>query len=177
MKEGGGMKGQLLQLFPLEEDGKCWVAEITGEDKVYRLKRDFLAEESQGVWEIYDGWYQIHGQAPGVSPFQKEYVHVEEGRMLRHLNFPYVLHHLDEIKAMEPQRMERMRRQIYAVLDEIKEAAPYEPVEEGMEKQKEECDLCDEPEQLRGALYTIKKRKKTMIKELQEKFSNYQKEW
>ena len=171
------MKAQTLQLVPHEEDGKCWIAEITGEDEVYRLKRDFLPEESAHVWEVYDGWYQIHGQAPGVTPFIKEYVRVKNGRMLRHLNFSYMIQHLDEIKAMEPARMERMRKQIYEVLDEIKKAAPYEAVEEGMERQKEECDMCEEAEQLSAALRTIKKRKDNMIKELQDKFATMKTEW
>ncbi|UJF16080.1 hypothetical protein LZ578_02770 [Jeotgalibaca sp. MA1X17-3] len=171
------MKSQTLQLFPHEEDGKCWIAEITGEDEVYRLKRDFLPEESTHVWEIFDGWYQINGRAAGVSPFVKEYVKVKDGRMLRHLNFAYMIQQLEEIKAMEPERMVRMRKQIYAVLDEIKKEAPYEAVEEGMERQKEECDMCDEPEQLSAALRTIKKRKNNMIKELQEKFENMKLEW
>lgn len=170
------MKSQTLQLFPHEEDGKCWIAEITGEDKVYRLKRDFLPEESKNVWEVFDGWYQIHGQAPGVSPFIKEYVQVKDGRMLRHLNFSDMLQRLDEIKAMEPFRMERMRKQIYAVLDEIKQAAPYEAVEEGMERQKEECDMCDDPDELSAALHTIKKRKERMIKELQEQIRTLKRE-
>lgn len=169
------MKPQYLQLEPNPTDEKRWVAEITGEDKVYRVKRDFQPEEG-GVWEIYDGWYQIHGQAPGVTPFQKEYVHVKNGRMLRHLPFSYILQHLEEIKAAEPERMERMRKQIYLILDEIKAAVPYQPVEEAMERQREECDLCDEPEQLLGALATIKKRKAALIKEYEKAFENYQ-EW
>lgn len=170
------LKPQYLQLLPNEQDEKKWVAEITGEDKVYRVKRDFQPEED-GIWEVYDGWYQIHGQAPGVTPFNKEYVHVKDGRMLRHLPFRTVIQHLDEIKAAEPQRMARMRKQIYKMLDEIKTAAPYQPVEEAMERQKEECDMVDEPEQLLNALAILKKRKKIMIKEYQKAFENYKEEW
>ena len=51
-----------------------------------------------------------------------------------------------------------------------------QPVEEAMERQREECDLCDEPEQLLGALATIKKRKAALIKEYEKAFENYQ-EW
>lgn len=169
-------KPQILQLLPHPEDEKRWVAEITDEDETFRLKRDFQPDEPEGVYEIYDGWYQIHGQANAVSPFTKEYVHVKNGRMLRHLNFRYVLQHLDEIKAAEPERMNRMRKQIYHILDEIKDAAPYQPVEEEIARQKEECDMCDESDQLLGAITTLKKRKKAMIKDYQEAFENYQ-EW
>ena len=166
----------MLQLMPNQEDEKRWVAEITDEDETFKLKRDFQPDEPEGMWEIYDGWYQIHGQANGVSPFTKEYVHVKNGRMLRHLNFRYVLQHLDEIKAAQPERMDRMRQQIYKILDEIKEAAPYQPVEEDMERQREECDMCDEPDQLLSAITILKKRKKLIIKDYQEAFENYQ-EW
>lgn len=171
------MKAQRLFLMPSEQDEKRWVAEITGEDKVFRVKRDFQPEISEGQWDIYDGWYQIHGTANGVSPFTKEYVHVKEGRMLRHLPFSYVLGHLEEIKAAQPQRMERMRKQIYAILNEIKLAVPYEPVEEAIERQKEDCDMCDEPEQLLVALSTLLKRKEAMIKEYQKTFENWQQDW
>lgn len=171
-----GLKPQILHLLPNTTDEKRWVAEITGEDPTFKLKRDFQPDSPEGVWEIYDGWYQIHGQAAGVSPFNKEYVHVKDGRMLRHLNFRYVLAHLDEIKASEPERMERMRKQIYAMLDEIKREAPYQPVEEAMERQKEDCDMTDEPDQLLAAITILKKKKAAMIKEYQEVFANYQ-EW
>lgn len=171
------MKAQRLHLMPNVQDEKRWVAEITGEDPTYKLKRDFQPEETEGVWEIYDGWYQIHGTANGVSPFTKEYVHVKEGRMLRHLPFPYVLQHLDEIKAAEPARMERMRKQIYIILNEIKKAVPYEPIEEEIERQKEECDMCDDSEQLLGALSTLKKRRESMITEYKKKFENWNQEW
>ncbi len=97
--------------------------------------------------------------------------------MLRHLPFSYVLGHLEEIKAAQPQRMERMRKQIYAILNEIKLAVPYEPVEEAIERQKEDCDMCDEPEQLLGALSTLLKRKEAMIKEYQKTFENWQQDW
>lgn len=170
------MKPQILQLMPNTSDEKRWVAEITGEDPTFKLKRDFQPDDPEGVWEIYDGWYQIHGQAQGVSPFNKEYVHVKDGRMTRHLHFRVVLAHLEEIKAAEPIRMERMRKQIYKILNEIKQAAPYEPVEEAMERQKEECDLTDEPDQLLGAIAVLKKRKTSIIKDYQKTFENYQ-EW
>ena len=74
-------------------------------------------------------------------------------------------------------RMERMRKQIYAILNEIKLAVPYEPVEEAIERQKEDCDMCDEPEQLLGALSTLLKRKEAMIKEYQKTFENWQQDW
>ncbi|WP_373786295.1 hypothetical protein [Jeotgalibaca porci] len=170
------MKPQILHLMPNTTDEKRWVAEITGEDPTFKLKRDFQPDGPEGVWEIYDGWYQIHGQATGVSPFNKEYVHVKNGRMLRHLNFRYVLAHLEDIKAAEPERMERMRKQIYVMLDEIKREAPYQPVEEAMERQKEDCNMTDEPDQLLGAIAILKKRKNAMIKEYHKTFENYQ-EW
>ncbi|WP_373757665.1 hypothetical protein [Jeotgalibaca porci] len=92
------------------------------------------------------------------------------------MNFRYVLAHLEDIKAAEPERMERMRKQIYVMLDEIKREAPYQPVEEAMERQKEDCDMTDEPDQLLGAIAILKKRKDAMIKEYHKTFENYQ-EW
>lgn len=159
------MKPNVLQLLPIEEDGKCWIAEITGEDPVYRLKRTFLQEEGGSIWEIYDGWYQINGACPGVSPFIKEYVRVKDGRMHRNIPYPVVLGHIEEIKGMGPQRMERIRRQIYAILDEIKREVDYDPLEEGIERQKEDVDMADDPDQLQNALNTLKKRKKEYIKQ------------
>ena len=159
------MKPNILQLLPRSADEKRWVAEITGEDPTYHLKRSFVQEEGEGVWEIYDGWYQIHGECPGVTPFSKEYVLVKEGRMHRHIPYRVVLGHLEEIKAMGPQRMERMRRQIYAILDEIKREVDYEPLDEGIERQKEDVDMADDPDQLHNALNLLKKRKKEYIKQ------------
>lgn len=41
------MKAQRLFLMPSEQDEKRWVAEITGEDKVFRVKRDFQPKSAR----------------------------------------------------------------------------------------------------------------------------------
>lgn len=164
------IKPQMLQLQPNKTDDKCWVAEITGDDPTFRLKREFLLEDSAGWYAIYDGYYQIHGECPGVSPFTKEYCVVQDGHMRRYLNSREVMASLPQIIAAEPVRMGRLRHQILEVLDEIKTACPHEQVEEAIDRQKEDIDMVDTSEQLRAGLAQIKKQKEDIIKQLQQRY-------
>lgn len=171
------MRPQYLNLMANEEDGKRWVAEITGEDPTFKLKRDFQPEISSGVWEMYDGWYQIYGIVAGITPFQKEYVRVKDGKMTRRLSFRYVLEHLPEIKASEPERMERLKFQNKTLLDEIKEAVPDDMVSEEIERQKDEMDFMDSSEQLLEGLKALIKRKDGIIKEYKKVVENRPDDW
>lgn len=163
-----------LQLSPADSESKCWVAEITGADEVYILKRDFIPEEPEGGWILYDGWYQLNGAVPGVTEFKKEYIRIKDGKVRRNLPFRELVESLDEIKAGEGPRVERMRKEIIAILDEIKEAAYCEPVAEGIEKQKEDLDMADEPDQpdqIKNALYMLKKQKQSYIQQYRKMFN------
>lgn len=171
------MKPNYIQLQASSEDGKRWIAEITGDDEVFRVKRDFQPEMPGGIWEIYDGWYQIHGQVANVTPFQKEYVWVRNGQMERNLSFRDVMYHLDEIKAAEPQRLERIKQQIVAEFNDIHLAAPYEQVGEELERQKEDLDFIENSSQAIAGLATLRKRKNEMIKQYQKIYENWQDEW
>lgn len=177
-KRGGWtLEPQYLQLMPLGEEQKRWVAEITGKDETFILKRDFQPEKTPGVWEMYDGWYQIHGQAPGITPFQKEYVRIKDRKMTRRLDFRFVLSHVDEIIAAEPQRKERLKHQIITVLNEIKTEAPYELVAEEIERQKEDLDLVDTADQLLGGLKVLLKRKDSIVKQYNDALKDRKEEW
>lgn len=171
------MKPKYIQLQPSAADGKRWVAEITGDDEVFRLKRDFQPEQPNSVWEIYDGWYQIHGQVAGVTAFQKEYVHVKDGMMQRNLNFRTVVEHLDEIIAAEPLRLQRIKQQIITVLDDIRAQAPYEQVGEAIERQKEDLDFIETSSQAIAGLAMLLKRKQQMIDEYNKTFKNWNNDW
>ena len=160
-----------LNLMPANSESKCWVAEITGEDEVYKLKRDFIPADPSGTWVLYDGWYQLNGSMPGVTEFVKEYIRIIDGKVFRHLTFRDMLANLDVIKAGEGPRVERMRKEITAILDEIKEAAYCEQVVEGIEKQKEDLDMADEPDQIKSALYMLRKRKQQYINEYRKMFN------
>lgn len=171
------MKPQYLRLSPNIEDEKRWVAEITGKDETFIVKRDFQPEKATGMWEIYDGWYQIHGQAAGVTPFKKEYVRVKDGRMARGLGFRYVLEHIEEIIANEPERMDRLKQQIKTILDEIKIEAPYEQVAEAIDSQKEELDMVETSEQLLDGLKALLKRKEGIVKTYNDALKDQPFEW
>ena len=85
--------------------------------------------------------------------------------------FRELVESMDEIKAGEGPRVERMRKEIIAILDEIKEAAYCEPVVEGIEKQKEDLDMADEPDQIKNALYMLKKQKQSYIQQYRKMFN------
>ena len=56
-------------------------------------------------------------------------------------------------------------------MDEIKDAAYCEPVVEGIEKQKEDLDMADEPDQIKNALYMLKKQKQSYIQQYRKMFN------
>lgn len=162
---------QRLTLHP-NDDEKKWVAEITGEDPAFKLKRTFLPEIEPNTYEIYDGFYQIHGTCPGVTPFQKEYCVVENGHMQRRWHFGQVMQKLDTIKAMEPQRIQRVKQQLNTQLDAIKAALNDERVDEDIMYQKEQIDMMDEFDQLASAYSQLMKQKKDIIKRYEEQLAN-----
>ena len=166
-----------LPLMPIGEDEKRWMAEITGDDETFVLKRDFQPEIRPGVWEIYDGWYQIHGQFPGISPFEKEYVLVQNGQMTRHLDFRYMISALPQIKAYEEQRKERLAYQITKILDEIYEAVPYDGVSDAILSQKEDMSMVESSSELVKGLANILKQKDDIIKKYQTYYDQAEDLW
>lgn len=153
---------QKLTLFP-HEDEKKWVAEITGDDPTFKLKRTFLPEIAPNTYDIYDGYYQIHGIHPGITPFAKEYCVVEQGHMQRHLTLPQVLRQVEAIKAKEPERVERIKAQLIQQFDDIDAAVDHELVHEDLLFQKEQLDMMDDFDQLAQAYQQLLRQKKTMI--------------
>lgn len=116
------LKPQYLKL-EAHEDGKYWVAEIIGDDTVYRLQRAFIPEIEKGLYEIYDGYYQIHGLHPGITPFTKEYCIVQNGHMERRIPVQRFYQEIQAIKDLEGVRLPRVKQQIkdqfQSIIDEI----------------------------------------------------------
>lgn len=160
----------VLNLHPHTEESKCWVAEITGEDPVYKFKREFVQANPPGTWQLDDGWYQINGLVIGVADFSKEYVQIRGQQMRRHLTYHDITEDMEAIKENESHRVERMRKEITLILDEIKEAAYCEQVVEGIDLQKEDLDMCDEPDQIKQALFQLRKRKQEYIDKYRKMF-------
>lgn len=125
---------------------------------------------------MYDGWYQIHGQVEGITPFQKEYVRVLDGKMTRRLPLRYVVQHTPEILDMEDERKNRLKRQIGTVFNEIIKAAPYEQVREAIEMQRDDLDMVETSEQLLNGLKVLRQRKEGIIKQYRDAFSQWQDE-
>lgn len=125
---------------------------------------------------MYDGWYQIHGQVEGITPFQKEYVRVLDGKMTRRLPLRYVVQHTPEILDMEDERKNRLKRQIGTVFNEIIKAAPYEQVREAIEMQRDDLDMVETSEQLLNGLKVLRQRKEGIIKQYRNAFSQWQDE-
>ncbi|MFL2144172.1 hypothetical protein [Ruoffia sp. FAM 20857] len=171
------LKPQYLQLQPSAADEKRWVAEITGDDPTFILSREFQPEIEPGVWAMYDGWYQIHGQTPGITPFQKEYVRVLDGKMTRRLDFRFVKEHVPQIKAAEPERKERLKHQIISVFNEIKAEVPHELVDEAIMQQQEDLDMVETSQELLGGLKVLLKQKDRIIKSYKEAVENFREEW
>lgn len=167
------MKAFIIELHPSELDGKCWVAEITDEDKTFRLKREFQPEIKENTWELYDGWYQIHGQSPTSPSYEKEYAIVKNGQIIRNLNANFFIQHLDKIKSLEEKRLERIKYQINCELNEMKEKVPYDPFNEMIESQKDDLSFIENSSQAIAGLATIRKRKETIITQYQKMFENY----
>lgn len=153
---------QKLYLQP-HEDEKLWVAEITGPDPTFKLKRNFLPQIAPNEFAIYDGYYQLHGIHPGITPFTKEYCIVQDGKMQRGLRAGHMLEQLPAIQAMQPLRVERLRFQIRKLLDEIADEVQHERVAEDILYQKEELGLVEDIDQLYGALATLIRQKDRMI--------------
>lgn len=166
------MKVNYLKMMPHPEDGKSWLAELTDEDPTFRLKREFQPEIENGVWDIYDGFYQVHGQVANITPFHKEYVRVKDGKMQRRLDVRYMLGHLAEIKAFEDQRLDRIKHQIKLELEDIYKQAPYEAVLLSIEKQKDDLDMVENSSQALGGLAQLRKQKDYIIKQFQTTFEN-----
>lgn len=156
------MQSHYLELSP-HEDGKRWIAEITGPDEAFGLKREFQPEITPGVYQIFDGYYQIHGIFPGITPFQKEYVIVQDGQMTRRVSYQVIRQNIPAIVAYTPQRKERLIYQIKEQFKEIYEAAPYYFVQEELLQQEESLGMVDTSEALLQGLTTILKQKDQMI--------------
>ena len=149
-----------LPLMPIGEDEKRWMAEITGDDETFVLKRDFQPEIR-----------------PGISPFEKEYVLVQNGQMTRHLDFRYMISALPQIKAYEEQRKERLAYQITKILDEIYEAVPYDGVSDAILSQKEDMSMVETSSELVKGLANILKQKDDIIKKYQTYYDQAEDLW
>lgn len=154
---------QYLTLSP-GEDGKVWVAEIIGDDPVYRLKRIFLPEVEPGVFEIYDGYYQIHGIYPGISPFQKEYCKVINGHMERRIPVRYFYQEIEKIKSLDDQRLARLKYQINQHLQEIAQQLDHPWVSEEISYQLDQVDSLSDVEMANAGLSQLLQRKDSIIK-------------
>ena len=161
-------KPQILSLSP-HEDGKQWVAEITGDDPIYRLKRIFLPEFEPGFYQIFDGVYQIHGIYPGISPFVKEYCVVHEGKMERRIPVQAVYRMIPQLKKYEEDRIQRIKHQIQTVFEEIIQEVDHEIVREAVIFQLESLDDVNDSGQLMQGLGQLLKQKTAMIQEYQRK--------
>lgn len=159
---------QLLTLLP-HDDGKMWVAELIGPDETYRYQRLFLQEKEEGVFEIYDGIYQIHGRHPEVSPFNKEYCRVMHGHMERRLDPIQLNALLPEMLAGEHKRKERIKSMIWDQLQEIKQAVPHEQVAEAIDYQLDYLDDLEDSPALMKAYQQIARQMPMIIADYQRK--------
>lgn len=167
---------QYLTLSPMPDE-KMWVAEIAGDDPTFKLKRIFLPQIQPGVFEIYDGFYQVHGIYPDISPFNKEYCLVEDGHMQRHLQQWEVIQQLPKIKAAEPLRQERIKHQIKGILNEIYQKVKHELVFEDLMYQIDQLDSLENAEQLTGAFNQLIRQKDRMILQYKKALENYSEEY
>ncbi|MCR8968543.1 hypothetical protein [Facklamia sp. 7083-14-GEN3] len=155
-------KAQKLTLSP-NSDEKMWVAEIVGDDPVYRLKRVFLPEFEKGVYHIYDGVYQIHGIYPGISPFNKEYCIVRQGHMQRKIPLKKIYQLLPQIQLQESSRMSRLKHQINEKLDTIGRELDHELVWQDIYYQKDQLDSLEDSQQLTLTLGQLIKHEEKMV--------------
>lgn len=165
-------EAQYLTLSPMPDE-KMWVAEIAGDDPTFRLKRIFLPQINPGVFEIYDGFYQVHGIYPGISPFEKEYCLVENGHMQRRLQQWEVIQQLPKIKAAEPLRQDRIKHQIKQLLKEIYQVVKHELVYEDLLYQVDQLDSLENSDQLMEALGQLIRQKDRMIEHYKKAIENY----
>ena len=163
---------QPLLLSPHPEDEKVWVAELTGPHETYRLNREFLRPDESGIYNIYDGWYQMHGDFEGITPFTKEYVTVHDGQMTRGLQSHEMIHQLPAIEAYKDQRLQRLKQQIYEELDELYDLFPEEEVAEQILYQKDEAGMETDVSRLYEALAELIRRKPAIIQQYKKYFAD-----
>lgn len=159
----------VLFLLAHETDDKKWVAEITGEDPVYKLQRSFLRESTENEYVLYDGYYQIYGIHPGITPFDKEYCRVSQGQMTRYLTYQQVLQALPEIIARSHERVERYQKLIITGLDEMAQQLDHELITEEIQYQKEEVLFNQDEQELKQAYDFFNSQRPKMIKQYQER--------
>lgn len=145
------------------DDEKKWVAEIIGEDPQFKVRRYFLKEVSEGYYPIYDGVYQIYGKCDGITPFQKEYCIVQEGKMRRRLQFYEVMQYLPWIISETSHRVARLKHDIEQILDEILVELEADFLREEIFYQKEQLSFEEDEVTLRYALDKLNVEKETMI--------------
>lgn len=155
---------QYLDLMP-GEDGKVWVAEIAGDDAIYKLKRVFLPQIKEGVYEIFDGAYQIHGIHPGITPFNKEYCLVNHGHMERRVPFGSMIEILPYLKQYEPVRCQRIKFQITEQLQSIRNLLNHDLVTEDIHYMIDQLDDLEGSQELTQTLTQLIKRKPQMIED------------
>lgn len=161
------IKPQILTLYE-HEDGKKWVAELVGADPIYKLKRDFLPEIEPNTYELFDGFYQIHGIHPGITPFTKEYCRVINGQMTRYLSFREMLGWIPQMEALMLVRMANIKEQIIGQLDSVNAQFDHYLIQDEIMYQKEQVDLVDDAAQLNQILAQLIRQKPRMIKNFQE---------
>lgn len=159
---------QKLELLPHPQDQKQWIAEITGPDETYHVKREFLPLE-EDHYRIYDGWYQIHGTFPSAqTPFTKEYCYVQDGQMVRNRSYRQTLSELDQITVFESKRVERLKDYIKDHLDDIYQQVPHEMVQEALFEQKDQLSFINTSSELYQGLHQLLFQKERYIKRFQE---------
>ncbi|MGF3113843.1 hypothetical protein ACQV2R_00430 [Facklamia sp. P12937] len=155
-------KAQKLTLSP-NSDEKMWIAEIVGEDPVYRLKRVFLPEFEKGTYHLYDGIYQIHGIYPGISPFSKEYCIVKHGHMQRKIPLETIYQLLPQIESQESRRKKRLKHQIIEKLNVIGKKLEHELVWRDIDYQKDQLDSLENSQQLTLTLGQLIKQEEKIV--------------
>lgn len=145
------------------------MAELVGPDPTFKLQRDFLPEMSENHYELFDGFYQIHGTHPGITPFTKEYCRVENGEMTRYLSFRKMLAWIPQMQALEPVRYEQVKSQIVRIFDEMADELDHPWVRESIMYQKEDIDLAENSQELRRALNQLIRQRPSIIKQYKEK--------
>lgn len=149
------------------------MAELVGPDPTFKLKRDFLPETYANEYELFDGFYQIHGTHPGITPFTKEYCRVDNGQMTRYLSFREMLAWIPQMESLKPRRVQNIKGQIIRQLDEISGKFDNYLINDEIMYQKEQVDFVDDPDQLRQALSQLVRQKPKMIKNYEKQIELY----
>lgn len=155
------------------DDGKVWVAEIIDEDKSFGLKRIFLPQVQPGVYEMFDGAYQINGIHPGITPFKKEYCLINKGHMERRVPFGSIIEILPYLKKFENERKRRIEFQIRTILKDIAAEFNHEQVNEEINYMQEQLQDLETSEQLMATFAQLLKRKDAIIKSYQQKLKYF----